>query len=152
MRTQTRMVNTLRNVLGRAVVQAVNRRFPTAVARVRAKVKSYVGAVVDRAAVGQVFFGYFRIPLQLIHCTNCSTIITIIQGWYRRPINSPGNSGPGSTPTPWVNKQKIGARVPATLRTRQNTAHRNTSPRRASRPCLQFAQVNRHYFQNDLHC
>jgi hypothetical protein len=42
---------------GRFLAQAVSRRLPTAAARVRAHVKSR-GSVVDRAALGPVFYEY----------------------------------------------------------------------------------------------
>jgi hypothetical protein len=40
---------------------------------------SHIVSVVDRAALRQVSSDDFRFPLPLIHCTNCSKIITIIQ-------------------------------------------------------------------------
>jgi hypothetical protein len=43
---------------GRAIAQAVSRWFPTATARVRARV-SHVGFVVDRVALGLVFSEFF---------------------------------------------------------------------------------------------
>jgi hypothetical protein len=48
---------------GRAVAQAVSRRFPTAAARVRVRAE-HVGFVVDKAALGQVFSEYFSFPCQ----------------------------------------------------------------------------------------
>jgi hypothetical protein len=50
-------------VLGRAVAQAVNRWFPTAAARVRARADR-VGFVVDKVALGQDFSEYFGFPCQ----------------------------------------------------------------------------------------
>jgi hypothetical protein len=48
---------------GRAIAQAVSRWFPTAAARVRARVWQVV-IVVDKVALGQVFSEYFGFPCQ----------------------------------------------------------------------------------------
>jgi hypothetical protein len=48
----------------RAVAQAVSRRLPTAAARVLSQV-GHVEFVVDKLALGYVFFEYFRFPCQL---------------------------------------------------------------------------------------
>jgi hypothetical protein len=46
-----------------------------------------VGFVVDKVALGQVFSEYFVSPA-ILHSTNFSTItITIIWGWYNRPVS-----------------------------------------------------------------
>jgi hypothetical protein len=48
---------------GRAIAQAVSRRFPTAAVRIRAQVRScYVEFVVGKVALGQVFSKYFGFP------------------------------------------------------------------------------------------
>jgi hypothetical protein len=49
----------------RAIAQAVSRRLPTAAARFRAQVRSCVGFVLDKIALGQVFSEYFGFPCQL---------------------------------------------------------------------------------------
>jgi hypothetical protein len=49
-------------VLGRAIAQAISRRFPTAAARVRARVKSR--GIYGRQRLGQVFWEYFGFPYQ----------------------------------------------------------------------------------------
>jgi hypothetical protein len=64
----------LPHFLGPAVAQAVSRRIPTAVARVRAQVRS-CGICVDKAALGQVSFD--TSVFLAIHSTNCSTVIII---------------------------------------------------------------------------
>jgi hypothetical protein len=49
----------------RAIAQAASRWLPTAAARVRSKVRSgHVGFVVDKVALGQVFYEYFGFPCQ----------------------------------------------------------------------------------------
>jgi hypothetical protein len=48
---------------GRVVAQAVSRWLPTAAAQVRA-LSGHVGFVVDKAALGQVFFEYIGFPCQ----------------------------------------------------------------------------------------
>jgi hypothetical protein len=48
---------------GRAVAQAVSRWLRTAVARVRVRVE-YVGFMVDKVVLGQVFSEYFGFPFQ----------------------------------------------------------------------------------------
>jgi hypothetical protein len=49
--------------MGRATAQAVSRWFPTVAARVRVRAE-HVGFVVDKVALGQVFFEYFGFPCQ----------------------------------------------------------------------------------------
>jgi hypothetical protein len=49
--------------VGRAIAQAVSRWFPTAAARVRARVWQ-VEVVVDKVALGQVLSEYFSFPCQ----------------------------------------------------------------------------------------
>jgi hypothetical protein len=48
--------------LGRAMTQAVSRWLPTAEALIR--VRQYVGSVLEKSALGQVFFKVSRFPLQ----------------------------------------------------------------------------------------
>jgi hypothetical protein len=48
---------------GRAIVQAVSRRLPTAAARIRPR-SGHVGFVVDKVVLGQVFDEYFGFPCQ----------------------------------------------------------------------------------------
>jgi hypothetical protein len=48
---------------GRAIVQAFGRRLTTAAPRVRAW-SGHVGFVVDKVALGQVFYEYFGFPCQ----------------------------------------------------------------------------------------
>jgi hypothetical protein len=51
------------NRKGRAMAQAVSRWLPTAAARVRVWAE-HVGFVVDKVALGQVFYEYFGFPCQ----------------------------------------------------------------------------------------
>jgi hypothetical protein len=62
MRVYSNLSNRLK---GRAVAQAVSRWLPTAAARVRVRAE-YVGFVVDKAALEQVFSGYFGFPPPII--------------------------------------------------------------------------------------
>jgi hypothetical protein len=50
--------------IGRAIAQAVSRRFPTAAARFETWL-SHMGFVVDRVTLGQVFSEYFGFPCHL---------------------------------------------------------------------------------------
>jgi hypothetical protein len=62
--------------LGRALTQAVGRRLSTEAARIRARFKS-CGMYGGQSGTGAGFLPVLRFPLPLIHCTNCSTTITI---------------------------------------------------------------------------
>jgi hypothetical protein len=57
---------------GRAIAQAVSRWFPTAAARVRARIWQ-VGFVVDKVALGQVFLRVHRFPLPIFIPSNSSS-------------------------------------------------------------------------------
>jgi hypothetical protein len=65
---------------GRAVAQEVSRRLPTDTAQVRARVTSRLISV-GQSGTGAGFIQVLLFPLPLIHPTDCSTIVTIIQGW-----------------------------------------------------------------------
>jgi hypothetical protein len=70
---------------GRAIALVVIRWLPTVVARVRAQV-SYVGFVVDKVTLEQVFFKVLRFPLPIfIPPTVPQSPSSIIWGWYNRP-------------------------------------------------------------------
>jgi hypothetical protein len=62
---------------GRAIAQAVSLRLPTVAARVRAHA-GHVGFVMDKAALGQVFFR--------VHHSTKFSIVVITRGWHIRPI------------------------------------------------------------------
>jgi hypothetical protein len=87
-------------LLGRDVAEAVSRRLPTAMVRVRTRLKSceICGVESDTAA------GFLRVLwllLPFIHSSNCTTISTIyLQGEYNRPIYGLNNSGLSATSTP----------------------------------------------------
>jgi hypothetical protein len=66
-----------------------------------------VGSVMDRTASGQVYPEYFGFT-----CHSLTQVIapqsspSIIQDWYKRPINGRSNSGLGSTTAPQINNKK----------------------------------------------
>jgi hypothetical protein len=70
-----------------------------AVAQVRAS-SSFIGFMVDTAALGQVFPKYFGFPCQLflLLIAPQSTSPSNLQGWYNRPINNLSDSGMSFTP------------------------------------------------------
>jgi hypothetical protein len=47
---------------------------------------SHVGFVVDKVALGQVFFGYFGFPPLPNFIPPISPPSPIIRGWYNRPV------------------------------------------------------------------
>jgi hypothetical protein len=69
---------------GRAVAKAVSRWLSTVVVRVRIRAE-HVMFVVDKAAVGQVFFPSNSVPPANHDSTNFIIIIT--RGWHNRPID-----------------------------------------------------------------
>jgi hypothetical protein len=62
--------------LGRAVDAAVSRRLATAATQVPAQLKS-CGVCGGQSVTEAHFLRVPRFALPLVHCTNCSTIITI---------------------------------------------------------------------------
>jgi hypothetical protein len=89
---------------GRAVAQAVSRWLPTTASRFRVRAE-HVGFVVDKAALGEVFFEYFGFPAN--HSTNFSIII-ITRGWHNRPIGGRSAEWTGVDPTfHYTNLKKI---------------------------------------------
>jgi hypothetical protein len=79
------------------VAQAVSRRFPTAAARFRTRVKS-CGICGGHSGTGTGFLRVLRLPLPSIApiASHLSSFIT--PGWYTRPFSGLSNSGLGSTP------------------------------------------------------
>jgi hypothetical protein len=71
---------------GRAIVQAVSRRLPTAAARVRAHVRS-CGISGGQGGTGAGFLRVLRFPLAILIPPTTPHISYIIRGWYNRPIN-----------------------------------------------------------------
>jgi hypothetical protein len=70
-------------LLGHAVAQAVSRLLRTAAARVRVRVE-YVGFVVDKAALVQVFSRVLR--FSPANHSNDFSIFIITRGWHNTPI------------------------------------------------------------------
>jgi hypothetical protein len=90
------------NNLGRPVTQVASPRFPIAAARVRGWVELY-----GMRGTGADFLQIHPFPLPLIHCINCSTIISIIQCWYDRSIMDRSIGALGSTQDPYMNKKMV---------------------------------------------
>jgi hypothetical protein len=67
--------------VGRAIVQAVSRRLPTAAAQVRAQVKSCGG----QSVAGAGFLQVVRFPLPILIPPTAPHSSSIIRGWYNRP-------------------------------------------------------------------
>jgi hypothetical protein len=85
-------------MFGRAVVQAVSRRFPTAEARVRARVWSF-GIYGEQSGAGVVFLRVFRFPLPIFTpSTALQSPSSITRIWYNRPIIAAVPSGLSVTP------------------------------------------------------
>jgi hypothetical protein len=63
--------------------------------------------VVDREPIGQVFSRYFGFPCPLFMPLTAPQSPSIIHGWYSWSINGPSDSGLGSTPAPYINKNII---------------------------------------------
>jgi hypothetical protein len=82
--------------LGRAIVQAVSRRLPTAAARIRSQVRS-CGICGGRSGIGAGFLRVLRFPLPILIPPTTPHPSSIIRGWYNRP-----NSG---RRTKWTQSQ-----------------------------------------------
>jgi hypothetical protein len=76
----------VRSVYGRAIAQAVNRRLPTAVVRVRSQVKS-CRIFNGQNGTGAGFLRVLRFPLPILIPTD-DPYSSIIQGWYNRSNTS----------------------------------------------------------------
>jgi hypothetical protein len=87
---------------GRAIAQVVSCWLPTVVAQAQNR-SGHVGFVVDKVALGQFLLKYFGSPAN-IHSTNCSTI-SIIWGWYNRPVVATITSGVSLTPLRIITKK-----------------------------------------------
>jgi hypothetical protein len=90
-------VITLTVVIGHAIVQAVSCWLPT--------VAAWVGFVVDKVVLGQVFSKYFGFPCQssfhqLLQSPSC-----IVWDWYSRPVSGCSTKWTQSHPTK-ENKKK----------------------------------------------
>jgi hypothetical protein len=72
-------------IAGRAIAQAVSRRLPTATALVRSQVKS-CGICGGQSDTGEGLFRVLRFPLPILIRPN-SPYLSIIRGWYNRPIS-----------------------------------------------------------------
>jgi hypothetical protein len=85
---------------GRAIAQAVCRRLPSAVVRVRAQVRSR-GICGGQSGTGERFLRVLRFPLPiLIPRTAPHSSSSIIRGWYNRPTSGRRTKWTQSHPTP----------------------------------------------------
>jgi hypothetical protein len=73
-------------MFGRAVAQAVSRRFPTAAARVRAQIRS-CGICGGQSGTGTGFLRALLFTLPYIPLTAPHSSSSIIRGWYNRPVS-----------------------------------------------------------------
>jgi hypothetical protein len=72
--------------LGRAIAQAVSRRLPTAVIRVRSPVKS-CGICGGQSGTGAGFLQVLRFLLPFLIPSTTPHSSSIFRGWYNRPIS-----------------------------------------------------------------
>jgi hypothetical protein len=72
--------------LGHAIAQAVTRRPPTVVARVRAQVRT-CRISGGQSGTGAGFLRVFRFPLPILIPLTAPYSLSIILGWYNRPIS-----------------------------------------------------------------
>jgi hypothetical protein len=84
----------------RAIAQAVSLRRPWFEPR-----SGHVGFVVDKVALNR-FSPSITVSPANSHSTDCSTLITIIRGWYNRPNSGRHTKWTQSTPTPETKKIK----------------------------------------------
>jgi hypothetical protein len=82
----------LTKVVARAIAQAVSRRLPTAVARVRAWVRS-CGICGGQSGTGAGFLQVLQFPLPILIPPTAPHSSSIIRGWYNRPLVAAVPSG-----------------------------------------------------------
>jgi hypothetical protein len=83
----------LRNRMGRAIAQAVSRRLPTAAAQVRVRDRS-CGICGGQSGAEVGFLRVLRFPLPIfIPSIAPQSPLTIIWGWYNRPVVAAVPSG-----------------------------------------------------------
>jgi hypothetical protein len=85
-------------ITGLAIAQAVNRLLPTAVARVRAQVRS-CGISRGQSGIGAGVLIRFPLP-SLVPLSAPHSSSSIIRGWYNRPISGRRSKWTQSHPTP----------------------------------------------------
>jgi hypothetical protein len=85
---------------GRAIAQAVSRRFPTAEARVRTQVRA-CGIYGGQSGAWADFLRVLRFPLPvLIPLIASHSFLSIFRGWYSRPNSGRRTKWTQSHPTP----------------------------------------------------
>jgi hypothetical protein len=87
------------NFYGRAIAQAVSRRFPTAASRVRAHVRS-CGICGGQSGTGADFLRVLQFPLPILIPPTAPHSSSIIRGWYNTPIRGRRSKWTQSHPTP----------------------------------------------------
>jgi hypothetical protein len=89
----------LRHNFGRVIAQAVSRRLPTVVARVRAQVRS-CGIYGGQGSTGAGFLRVLRLPLPILIPPTAPHSSSIIRCWYNRPVSGRRTKWTQSHPTP----------------------------------------------------
>jgi hypothetical protein len=84
---------------GRAIAQAVSRRFPTAAARVRSQVRS-CGICGGQSGTGASFLRILRFSLPVLIPPTTLHLPSIIRGWYNTPNVGRRSKWTQSHPTP----------------------------------------------------
>jgi hypothetical protein len=92
---------------GRATAQAVNRRLPTAAARVRTQVR-LCGICGGQSGTGAGFLRVLRFLLPiLVPPTAPHSSSSAVPGWYNRPVSGRRTKWAQSHPTPRKLKKKF---------------------------------------------
>jgi hypothetical protein len=87
----------------RAVIRQLVAGFPTAVARVRAQVRS-CGICGRQSSTGAGFLRVLRFPLSILIPPTAQHSSSIIRGWYNKPVSDRRTKWTQAHPTPEIKK------------------------------------------------
>jgi hypothetical protein len=73
-------------LLGRVIAQAVSRRFPTAAARIRGRIR-LCGIYGGQSGNGAGFLRVLWFPLSILIPSTAPHSSSVIRGWYSRPVS-----------------------------------------------------------------